>query len=524
MGFSERFDTSTRRGPRAASASLRGARRDARGRFATATPIRQPGGNGHRVLFVTSEMADFVKAGGLGDVAAALPRALHATCDVRVLIPGYPAVLRHVAAMEIVGRVRAHAALPECTVAEAVLADGLVVHVLLNASLYEREGSPYVDAHGNDWADNAIRFATLSHAAAEIAGGRAGMAWRPGLLHLNDWPSAMAAAYAHWHGDDTPSLLTVHNLAYQGLFAHATAALLGVPVTATPDVEFYGQLSFLLAGLAHATHINTVSATYAREITTPAHGCGLDRLLARRAAAGRLSGILNGIDAAWDPRSARFLQTHFGVGDWAGKRANARQVRRELGLPDSTGPLFAVVSRLVHQKGIDLVCEVVPQIAAAGGQVVVIGNGEPHIERAVQTLARRFPSHVGAYIGFEEPLARRMFAGADFLLMPSRFEPCGLSQMYAQRFGCLPIVHATGGLADTVEDGVTGFQCAAASADALRRAVERAFRVFRLPRLLEAMRRAAMQAPCGWDAAARRYVAQYDAIARAPATRAAAAA
>lgn len=525
MGFSERFDTSARRSARDGSAGPHGLRRDARGRFAAATSIRLAGGGGRRrTLFVTSEMADFVKAGGLGDVAAALPRALGADCDVRVLIPGYPAVLRHVAAMKPAGRVRAHAGMPECAVGEAVLADGLVVYVLINEALYEREGSPYVDRHGGDWADNAIRFATLSHAAAEIAGGRAGLGWQPALLHLNDWPTAMAAAYAHWHGDDTPSLLTVHNLAYQGLFPHAAAAELGIPAAALADVEFHGQLSFLLAGLAHATHINTVSASYAREITTPAHGCGLDRLLARRAAAGRLSGILNGIDTAWDPRSARHLQAHFGVGDWAGKRANARQVRRELGLPDSTGPLFAVVSRLVHQKGIDLVCEVVPQIVAAGGQVVVIGNGEPHIERAVQALARRFPASVGAHIGFEEPLARRIFAGADFLLMPSRFEPCGLSQMYAQRFGCLPIVHATGGLADTVEDGVTGFHCVGATADTLRRAVERAIRVFRLPRLLEAMRRAAMQAPGGWDAAARRYVAHYDAIARAPAATHAAAA
>jgi starch synthase len=522
MGFPERLDSSTRPDTRSGTTTVRGLRRDERGRFLPAGRMRH--GGGQQALFVTSEMADFLKAGGLGDVAAALPRALRASCDVRILIPGYPAVLRHVGDMPVVGQVDACAGLPACTVGEAVLEDGLVVYVLLNPALYEREGSPYVDRAGQDWADNAIRFATLSRAAAEIAGGRAGLDWRPGVLHLNDWPTAMAAAYAHWQGDDTPSLLTVHNLAYQGLFPHDTAASLGIPSACMVDVEFHGHVSFLLAGLAHASHINTVSATYAREITTHMHGCGLDRLLARRAAAGRLSGILNGIDGAWNPRTTPHLQAHFGVGDWAGKRANARQVRRELGLPESTGPLFAVVSRLVHQKGIDLVCEVVPQIVAAGGQVVFIGNGEPNIERAVQALARRYPAHVGAWIGFEEPLARRIFAGADFLLMPSRFEPCGLSQMYAQRFGCLPIVHATGGLADTVEDGVTGFHCPGANVDALRRAVERAFRVHRLPRLLEAMRRAAMLAPCGWETAARRYLAHYEAIARTSANRTAAAA
>lgn len=486
--------------------------RDAKGRFLPQTPIVLSGSDRmpRPVLFVTSEMADFLKAGGLGDVAAALPRALRATCDMRVLIPGYPAVLRVVEDLEIVGRVPAHADLPECGIGRAHLHDGLVVYVLLNAALYERQGSPYVSPAGVDWHDNAVRFATLSHAAAGIAAGHVGMDWRPDLLHLNDWPCALAASYVHWHGGDTPSLLTVHNLAYQGLFPHSVAAALGIPARGRPDLEFHGQLSFLRCGIVHAAHINTVSASYARQITEPEMGCGLDRLLARRAAAGCLTGILNGIDGSWDPRTDPHLHVHFGVGDWPGKRVNGRQVRREFGLPDATGPLFAVVSRLVHQKGVDLICQVAPQIVAAGGQVVVIGNGEPHFERAVVALARRFPGHVGAYVGFEEGLARRMFAGSDFLLMPSRFEPCGLSQMYAQRFGSLPIVHATGGLIDTVEDGVTGFQFHEATTDALRRAVQRAFRVYRMPALLEAMRRAAMLSPSGWELSARLYQALYD--------------
>lgn len=489
--------------------------RDALGRFASRAA--NDGGRPQREarrrrgsLFVTSEMADFIKAGGLGDVAAALPRALRSRYDARVLIPGYRAVLARAGELEIVGRIAAHAGLPACQIGRTTQADGLPVYVLLCPQLFEREGSPYVSTLGAEWEDNAVRFATLSRAAAEIAGNRAGLDWIPDLLHLNDWPCALASAYVAWSGGTTPSLLTIHNLAYQGLFPHALAPLLGIPEAGREDLEFYGQMSFLRGGIVHAAHVNTVSVSYAAQITLPALGCGLDRLLAHRAAAGGLTGILNGIDASWDPRTDDHLQAHFSVNDWAGRNANARQVRADFGLPERNGPLFAVVSRLVHQKGLDLICEVAPQIVAAGGQIVIIGGGEPQIEQAVARLTRRYPGHVGAYIGFEEQRARRMFAGSDFLLMPSRFEPCGLSQMYAQRFGSLPIAHATGGLIDTVDDGVTGFLFQDPSADALRRCLQRAFRTFNLPGLMQAMRRAAMLRPSGWDIAGSKYLALYD--------------
>ncbi len=500
------------RSPLVAKPSLGVRPRDARGRFVRhhervpLMAVDQRRG----ALFVASEMADFIKAGGLGDVAAALPRELRRRFDVRVLIPGYRAVRERVGAIEIVGRVLAHADLPACDIGRVEQSDGLPVYVLLNAELFERDGSPYVDAHGHEWPDNALRFATLSYAAAEIAAGRVGLGWQPQLLHLNDWPSAMAAGYVRWGGGNTPSLLTIHNLAYQGLFAPELAPALGIPAAHVGELEFYGKLSFLRGGIVHAAHVNTVSISYASQIVGPAQGCGLDDLLAGRAAAGALSGIVNGIDASWDPRTDAHLDVHFGVNQWQGRGDNAQQVRAAFGLPPSQGPLFAVVSRLVHQKGLDLICEVAPQIAVAGGQIVIIGGGEPQIEQQVAALARRYPGHVGAYIGFDEGLARRMFAGADFLLMPSRFEPCGLSQMYAQRFGCLPIAHATGGLIDTVDDGVTGFLFHGASADALRRCLQRAFRTFRLPSLLGAMRRAAMLRPSGWDVAGSKYLALYE--------------
>ncbi|MET0288155.1 MAG: glycogen synthase GlgA [Pseudoxanthomonas sp.] len=499
--------------------SVRQALRDARGRFIR-RPVMPPASveppawiNKRASLFVTSEMSDFIKAGGLGEVSAALPRALRRHFDVRVLIPGYSAVLAKAGKVAVVGHIAGYAGLPACSVGLTQQADGLPVYVLLCPELFEREGSPYVSAAGSDWDDNAVRFATLSHAAAEIAAGRAGLAWVPELLHLNDWPCAMAAAYVRWSGGQTPCLLTIHNLAYQGLFPLSAAPLLGIPAAATRDLNFYGQLSFLQGGIVHAKQVNTVSVSYADQITRPALGCGLDELLSRRAAAGRLSGILNGIDASYDPRTDTHLPVHFSVNEWAGKNANAQRVRREFGLRDSRGPLFSVVSRLVHQKGLDMICDVAPQVAAAGGQIVFIGEGERHLEDCVRKLCRRYPGHIGAYIGFDEGLARQIYAGSDFLLMPSRFEPCGLSQMYAQRFGSLPIAHATGGLIDTVDDGVTGFLFDEPSSDALRRCVGRAFRTYRMPRLMTAMRRAAMLTPSGWDVAGRKYRALYEQVA-----------
>lgn len=483
--------------------------RDARGRFAQSSALQPSWRKGDNVLFVVSEMADFIKAGGLGDVAASLPRALRDRCDVRVLIPGYPDVLQRLRGLRIEGSVGTRGELPPCMVGRAEQADGLPVYVLLCPDLFDRGGTPYVDSVGVEWKDNAIRFATLAHAAAEIAAGRAGLPWTPTLLHLNDWPTALAAAYVRWDRTPVPTLLTIHNLAYQGVYPYSLASALGIPKEHLDELRFHGNMSFLQGGIHNATRLNTVSLNYAQQITAPADGCGLHDLLAHRAAGGHLSGIVNGIDASWDPSNDEHLSAHFSVAQVAGRQENANSVRRAFGLRHSSGPLFAVVSRLVHQKGLDITCEVAPQIVAAGGQLVVIGGGEPQVEAQVRALTRRFPGHVAARIGFEERLARQMFAGADFLLMPSRFEPCGLSQMYAQRFGCLPIAHATGGLVDTVEDGVTGFLFNEPTADGMRRCVQRALRTFDLPQLLQAMRRAAMLRPSGWDVAGQQYFDLY---------------
>jgi starch synthase len=470
-------------------------------RVATTAPLP-------RVLFVTTEMTDFVKTGGLGDVAAALPRALRSMLDIRVLLPAYPSVLDKARSIVWEGRTEAYAGMPSSEIGRMQTEDGLTIYVLRQPALFERPGSPYVSPVGADWSDNALRFATLSMAAAQIAAGDAHLAWRPELLHLNDWPTAMAAAYARWTRRPVPSVLTLHNLAYQGYFPLALRSLLGIPARA-PEAEAHGQLSFLRAGIAHADHLNTVSESYAREITEGAHGMGLHHLLQRKAAQGRLTGILNGIDDSWNPATDPALPAPFTAYRTEARADTAQRVRVELGLRESRGPLFAMVARLVHQKGVDMVCEAAPQIVAAGGQLAMIGCGDPGMEREVARLARRFPGQVAAHIGFRDALARRMFAGSDFLLMPSRFEPCGLSQMYAQAYGSLPIAYATGGLLDTVEDGVTGLLFHEPTVAGLRNALQRAFRIHEEPRLLAAMRRAAMLQRHDWGRSARAYAALY---------------
>lgn len=466
-----------------------------------------------KILYVTSEMADFVKVGGLGDVSSALPRALRVHHDVRVLIPGYREVLARHDEISVVARLPAASGLPACDLGQIEMRDGQMVYVVLCPELYDREGSPYGDPSGADWLDNDVRFARLSLAAAEIAAGPADIHWKPDLLHLNDWPSALAPAFLAWRGLSTPTLLTIHNLAYQGLFGAERLPTLGIPESSfqIDGVEFHGKLSFLKAGIVYASHVTTVSSTYAREITTPELGCGLHGLLRVRSSQGRLTGILNGIDETWGPQSTHDPAAGVVSSDWADKAASAEHVRKAFGLAVSRGPLFSVVSRLVHQKGIDLTIQAAETLLREGGQLVVTGRGEPHLESALQKLAARHPGKVGVRIGFDEADARQMFAGSDFLLMPSRFEPCGLSQMYAQSFGTLPVASRTGGLVDTVEDGVTGFLFEETSLSELLGALYRAVDIYASPRKLKAMRRAAMQRRFGWDLSAREYSGIYGA-------------
>lgn len=464
-----------------------------------------------RVLFVTSELEDFVQVGGLAAVSAALPRALNIWCDVRVLIPGYRQVLRAHPELQIVGHCKGVALLPRCSIGKLRTKDGLVVYVIVCPELYEREGSAYADPEGNDWRDNDLRFARLASCAVELGAGQIDPTWSAELFHANDWPSAFVPAYAKWRNVGIPTLLTIHNLAYQGIFSRHSLERVGAPAEAfnIDGVEFYNQVSFLKAGIVYAAHLTTVSETYAREITTAEFGCGLDGLLRCRADEGKLTGILNGIDESWDPRTCPELVCNFEPGDWRARRANADQLRREFGLALERGPLFGLVSRLVHQKGVDLVLSAAEAIISAGGQIVVTGNGERYFESALQNLAGRFPESVGVTIGFDEKKARAIFAGSDFTFMPSRFEPCGLSQMYAQRFGSLPIGNRTGGLAETIDDGKTGFLFDRPSLEAFFGAICRAFGKFSDRPGLNIMRKQAMSVSYSWTDSASSYSELY---------------
>lgn len=474
-------------------------------------------GKPRRILFVTSEHADLVKVGGLGEVSAALPKALANRHHVRLLIPGYRQVMQSGHPIEVVASLPPYAGLPACHIGLMRLLNGLPVYVVLCPELYERDGNPYCDSNGQDWPDNPQRFARLSLAAAEMARGdhahsgginwQPEQAWQPELIHAQDWPSGLTMAYMKWQGQTTPSVFTIHNLAHQGLCDPSLAPQLGLPADAMSldGMEFYGQLSFIKAGISYANHITTVSKTYAQEITQPAFGCGLEGLLSLKHQQGKLSGITNGIDESWEPGSDPHLVERFGLRQWHGKRANTRYLENLFNLHHSQGPLFAVVSRLAHQKGLDLTLAISETIVRAGGRLVVMGCGEARLEQALLRLAKRHPHQVGIHIGFNEADARRIFAGSDFYLMPSRFEPCGLSQMYAQRFGSLPIAHRTGGLADTIEDGLSGFLFDTPTLEAYRRAIQRALYVYRHPNLLNAMRCRAMASPVFWQESVQPY-------------------
>src|SRR5438477_883985 len=459
----------------------------------------------------TTEMADFVRAGGLPAVSAALPRALRSRSDVRIILPGYREVVEQFLHIEIVGQCAPLADMPACSLGRAATRDGLPVYVLLCPQLYDRPGNPYGDESGRDWPDNDIRFARLASAAAELAIGRVDKNWAADLVHANDWQAALVPAYLAWSGARVPSILTIHNLAYQGLFPRDSLRRIGAPEASfhIDGLEFYDQLSFLKGGIVYASHLTTVSATYAREITTSELGCGLEGLLRQRSDVSQLTGILNGIDESWDPRACAQLAQPFGAGDWLGKQANADYVRKQFGLALSRGPIFGLVARLVHQKGVDLVLSAADEIVEAGGQIIVTGSGEPDIELALVDAHRRRPDAIGVAIGFNDGQARRIFAGSDFTLMPSRFEPCGLSQMYAQRFGSLPIGHQTGGLAETIKDGETGFLFEKPSMESFLGSVRRAFSAFNAKDRLDAMRRSAMSKSYSWELSAARYGTLY---------------
>ncbi|MFM7704659.1 MAG: glycogen synthase GlgA, partial [Rubrivivax sp.] len=384
-----------------------------------------------RVLHAAAEIFPLVKTGGLADVVAALPAALQAEgADVRLLLPGLPAILAGLLERETVAELG-----PCLGVAGIRLWRGRLagtpcpVYVADAPMLYRREGSPYADERGQDWPDNLQRWGLLGWMAAQLAGSGLDSRWVPQVVHAHDWHAALACAYLRQHPvPGVRSVYTVHNLAYQGLFPLADHALLGLgaALAAPQGVEYHGQLSFMKAGLNFGDRVTTVSPTYAQEIATPEFGHGLDGVIRMRGL--QVRGILNGIDESiWDPARDPALAAAYGPDQLAGKATCKASLQREAGLREGADTLvLAVVSRLSQQKGLDLVLESLPELLGQGVQLVVQGSGEPALEDAFREAARHHPGRVAAFIGYDEARAHRLFAGADGLLMPSRFEPCGL--------------------------------------------------------------------------------------------------
>ena len=477
------------------------------------------------ILFATSEMAPWVKTGGLGDVAAALPAALRrAGHDVRVLIPAYPALKQAFSDAESVAELPALApALPACRLL-AAQAGQLPLLLLDCPALFDRPGNPYLDATGLDWADNAARFGLLSRVAARLGQAASPLGWQPDIVHTNDWQTALAPAWLHYEGG-AASVVTVHNIAFQGCFGRDMLAALGLPEHSWQfdHVEYHGQLSFLKAGLQLATLISTVSPTYAREIQDEHFGYGLAPLLRHRAPS--LRGILNGVDTElWNPAGDPALAAGYAANRLAAKRTNKAALQAEMGLEVSNElPLFGVISRLTHQKGLDLLLTVAAGLPELPAQLVVLGSGDKGMEAGFLDLAERFPGRIAVKIGFDENLAHRIEAGADSFVMPSRFEPCGLNQMYSLRYGTPPIVRATGGLADTVVDvsdetladkTASGFVLDGDTPHALWLALMRASLAWQDKKLWQRIQQNGMRRDFSWQHAAADYVALYrDALA-----------
>ncbi len=476
-----------------------------------------------KVLFAASEAAPLIKTGGLADVAGSLPPSLRRLgADVRLILPAYPEAVQAAIPIKPLAAIKVWGADEPVRLLEGRLGEDLPLYLVDAPGRFNRHGNPYVDAHGKDWRDNPLRFGAFCHAIVAVAMDRAGLQWQPEVVHCNDWQTGLVPALLAEEWNRPATVFTIHNLAYQGLFDRRCFNDLHLPnrLWSPFGLEFHRQLSFIKGGLAFADWLTTVSPTYAEEIQAPSHGFGLEGLLQHRSK--RLAGVLNGVDyAVWDPSRDPHLPTHFDRDSLADKGAVKAALQRRLGLleaPDAL--LFGNISRLVEQKGVDLILEVLERLMAVPNtQLAVLGSGDPVLEEAMRAAAKRHPGRVAAEIGYDDPLAHLIEGGADAFLMPSRFEPCGLNQIYSLRYGTVPIVHATGGLADTVIDNTparqltgaaTGFVFHEPTPQALWGAIERAIDYYHRPGpFWQKLAQAGMAQDFSWNKSATRYLEIY---------------
>ena len=479
-----------------------------------------------KVLFVTSEVFPLIKTGGLADVSGSLPSALtHLGVDIRILVPGYPSVLHQLSGLKSIATITG---LP-MIITPVELLMGVIketqvkVLVIKAASLYERDGSPYTDARGVDWPDNPIRFGVLSKVAAILSSDQSPISnWQPDIVHCNDWQTGLTPAYMKLTDSSTAnSILSLHNMAFQGIFPAEWVTKLGLPPEhfTIEGFEYYNQLSFLKAGIFYADSLSTVSPSYALEIQTEEFGFGLQGLLAKRG--DEVHGILNGIEMdEWNPATDPYLIKKYSATRIAGKKEVKKALQKTLGLNnDANAPLLGIVSRLTYQKGLDLLLPNIQRLIDEGCQFALLGSGETSLETAFSILAHDNQGKMSVTIGYNEPLSHQIMAGCDMFIMPSRFEPCGLNQMYGLAYGTLPIVNATGGLADSVIDtSVTtlknktanGFVMADASSGALLAVIQRALDIYREdPKGWRKIQKNGMLQNLSWDHSAQEYLDLY---------------
>ena len=476
-----------------------------------------------KILFVTSEAHPLIKTGGLADVSGSLPKALaELSQDIRILIPYYQAVktfnnVRYVCSLRIDNR--------NINILETRMPESNILVWLIDyPTFFNYPGNPYVDEHGNAWPNNAERFALFCRVSVEVAMNRIHQDWQPDIVHCNDWQSALVPAFMSLEGSERPkTVFTIHNLAYQGLFPAETAATLSLPTQLLhPEgLEFHSLLSFIKGGLVYSDWITTVSPTYSLEIQTPDFGYGLEGLLTHRNNV--LSGILNGIDLEqWNPESDPLIARNYTAETLAAKKTNKTELQKRFSLPVTDQvPLFGLIGRLVEQKGIDMILDALPQILEMPLQIVLLGSGEKSMERKLMNYAHLYPEKVAVTIGYDEALAHWIEAGSDVFLMPSRFEPCGLNQMYSQRYGTLPLVRRTGGLADTVIDAVpqtlsnntaTGIVFDDATPGSFLEAVKRAALLYGNSKAWKQMQINGMNKDFSWEQSARQYLDLYQSL------------
>lgn len=493
----------------------------------------------YRILVAASEAHPLIKTGGLADVAGSLPSALREIGhDARLILPAYPDSVRELREVRPLAELKvAHAGVAVQILAGRMPNSDLPVYLVDSPPHFQRAGNPYLDTSGNDWGDNPERFLLFSRIVARIAESIPALGWAPQVLHCNDWQTGPVAALLNDRANRPAVVFTIHNLAYQGLFPRSTFERLQLPESlwSVDGLEFHQQLSFIKGGLSYSDLVNTVSPTYAQEIKTPAFGCGLDGLV--DGLGDRFGGILNGVDYGdWDPAGDELIAQPFDADSIELKRINKTALQRRFSLPaDPDVFVFGYVGRLVEQKGVDLILDILPDLLTdAKVQLVMQCAGDRRLEQRLRECSATHPEQVAAFIGYDERGAHMIEAGSDAFLMPSRFEPCGLNQLYSLRYGTPPIVHRTGGLADTVVDTdeeslangtATGFAFDEPTSDGLLSGVQRALDLYRQrPDAWRQIAVAGMQQDFSWQAAAHHYEDFYaDALNRRRMTQASAA-